>query len=318
MNISDYLLLQAVKATEAGAIAAHELMGLGDEEEADRYAVEAMRAVLNTMPIKGKVVIGEGERDRAPMLYIGEEVGVADGPEIDIALDPLEGTTILANGGAGALSVIAFASKGNILHAPDVYMDKVALGFNHKTKLISVENSVKENLINVARAKKCDISDLNIVILKRRRHEELVARVRECGARVILIGDGDIAAVISTTMQNHPADIYMGIGGAPEGVLAAAVLAATGGQMSAKLIFDNEVERARAKKMGLSIPDKVLDLKDMVRGDVIFSATGVTDGPILSGIKYQGSDLLTNSLCTSSVKGSMHICHNKYYDILNS
>jgi len=252
---NSHLLLEILRATESAAIAAHILVGKGDEKAADQLAVNAMRLALNTMNIDGTVVIGEGERDEAPMLYIGEKVGTGEGIKVDVALDPLEGTTILATGGQNALAVIAMAQQGGFLHAPDVYMDKIAIGFEYEERIIDLDNSPKINLQNIAKAKKCDISELVTVILDRPRHQQLIAKVREAGARVNLIRDGDVAAVIATATGAN-IDVYMGIGGAPEGVLAAAALCTTGGQMCGKLIFSKEEEKQRALKMKEMSEDK--------------------------------------------------------------
>ena len=241
-----------------------------------------MRESLNAMDISGTIVIGEGERDEAPMLYIGEKVGTGEGPEIDIALDPLEGTNLCATGSPNSLAVIAFAEKGGFLHAPDVYMDKIAVGGGLPEGVVDLDNNVAKNLKNLAKAKKCDVTDLNTVILERDRHEELIAKVREAGSRITLITDGDVAAIISTAVPNPTADLYVGIGGAPEGVLAAAALRATGGQMQGRLIFnDDKKQMERAKRMGVADLNKKYQLEEMAKGDVMFAATGVTDGFML-------------------------------------
>jgi len=296
-------LLSALKATESAAIAAYELMGKGDEKAADGLAVTSMRQGLNAMAINGTVVIGEGERDEAPMLYIGEKVGDGSSigfvPELDVALDPLEGTTILSTGGAGSLTVLALTYKGGFLHAPDVYMDKIAIGFNFKEQLIDLNNSVKENLSNVAKAKKCSIGDLVVSILKRPRHQELIAKVRETGARVKLFGDGDIASVIETTMP-HGSNVYMGIGGAPEGVLAAAALKTIGGQMCGRLLWDNDEQKNRASTMGIKDLNQQYHLNDLASKDVIFLATGVTNGSLLKGVSFSNDQVTTHSLIMDS------------------
>lgn len=299
------LPLEAVRVTEAAAIAASFLMGRGEENNADALAVEAMRNSLNNMDIQGTVVIGEGERDEAPMLYIGEKVGTGKGPEIDIALDPLEGTTILATGGQNSLSVIAMTQKGGFLHAPDVYMDKIAIGINFPEQIIDLDNSPATNLKNLAKAKGSDVSELIVVILNRPRHEELIARVREAGARINLISDGDVAAIIATSIPNSAIDIYMGIGGAPEGVLAAAALCTTGGQMCSKLLFKNEEEKARAKKMGISDFSAKYLLNDLASGDVMFAATGVTNGSMLSGVRIVPKGAITHSIAMRSNTGTI-------------
>lgn len=291
MKLSINLPFSAIRATEAAAIAAYKLMGRGDEKLADRVAVDAMRTELNKLDIDGTVVIGEGERDEAPMLYIGEKVGTGKGHKVDVALDPLEGTTILATGKNNALSVLALTEQGHFLHAPDVYMDKIAIGFDFPERLIDIDNSVKQNLQNIALAKKCNISDLITLVLDRPRHEELIAKIREAGSRVALIQDGDVSAVISTS-SNY--DVYMGIGGAPEGVLAAAALCTIGGQMVGRLLFRNDEEKARAYKAGIKDLNKQYLLNEMASGDVIFVASGVTDGDLLEGVIIE-QDMITIS-----------------------
>jgi fructose-1,6-bisphosphatase II / sedoheptulose-1,7-bisphosphatase len=299
--------LEAVRVTEAAALACARWMGRGKEKEADHAAVEAMRAALNGLSIDGTVVIGEGERDKAPMLYIGEKVGNSSGtgPAIDIALDPLEGTTICAKGGVNALAVIAMAEKGGFLHAPDVYMQKIAVGGGLPAGLIDIDSSPSANLKNLAKAKKCQVSDLVAVILERDRHEELIAKVREAGARIQLIADGDVAGVIATSRANTGVDIYMGIGGAPEGVLAAAALRSIGGQMQGRLLFSREEERTRAKRMGISNLNRVYHLEDMAKGDVMFAATGVTDGSMLAGVRRFPGGATTHSIVMRSKTGTV-------------
>jgi fructose-1,6-bisphosphatase II / sedoheptulose-1,7-bisphosphatase len=297
--------LEAVRVTEAAAIASSLWIGKGDEKSADQAAVNAMRQTLNSLTINGTVVIGEGERDKAPMLYIGEKVGTGDGPAVDIALDPLEGTTICATGTPNAMSVIAFAEKGGFLHAPDVYMEKIAVGGGLPSGIIDLDNSHAQNLSNVARAKGCDISDLMVVILMRDRHAELIAKVRETGARIQLIGDGDVAGVIATAIPSTGVDLYMGIGGAPEGVLAAAALRATGGQMMGRLIFAEDEEKERAKRMGITDLSRKYNVTEMASGDVMFAATGVTDGSMLSGVRKYSSGASTNSIVMRSKTGTI-------------
>jgi fructose-1,6-bisphosphatase II / sedoheptulose-1,7-bisphosphatase len=299
------LPLEAVRVTESAAIASHSLMGRGDEKNADLLAVNSMRASLNNMEIQGTIVIGEGERDEAPMLYIGEKVGTGVGPHVDIALDPLEGTTILATGGHNALSVIAMTEKGGFLHAPDIYMDKIAIGLKCAEQLIDLDNTPLTNLKNIALFKKCDISELVTVILQRARNEELIAKVRESGSRIQLIQDGDIAAVIATSMPSSGIDVYMGIGGAPEGVLAAAALCTTGGQMCSRLIFNKAEEKDRAKKMGIKDFSKQYMLGDLASGDVMFAATGVTDGSMLHGVRLFPGGAITNSIVMRANTGTI-------------
>jgi len=260
-----------------------------------------MRDSLNTMDIDGTIVIGEGERDKAPMLYIGEKVGTGNGPAIDIALDPLEGTDLCATGSPNSLAVIAFAKKGCFLHAPDVYMDKIAVGNGLPEGVVDLDNSPKTNLQNLAKARGCDVSDLTAVILQRDRHEEIIAQVREAGARIKLITDGDVAGIISTAIPNPTSDIYFGIGGAPEGVLAAAALRATGGQMQGRLKFyDDQAQIDRAKKMGITDLSQKFTHEEMAKGDVMFAASGVTDGFMLSGVKHYKGRNITQSIVMRS------------------
>ena len=300
MNSLTPLTSQIIDTAEKAAIACYDWIGKGDCMAADQAAVESMRASLNTMNISGTVVIGEGERDEAPMLYIGEEVGKG-GVEVDIALDPLEGTTICANAGESSLAVISFANRGNFLHAPDVYMDKIAVGAGLPEGIIDLDNTPKVNLANIANAKKCDISDLTVMILERTRHEELIARVREAGAKIRLIGDGDVAGIIACTNQDTGVDVYMGTGGAPEGVLAASALRVIGGQMMGRLIFgDNHKQIERAKKMGITDLNKKYSAEDMAKGDVIFACAGVTDGYMLSGVKKNQNRTFVSSLIMDS------------------
>ena len=299
------LALEAVRVTEAAALACSKLMGKGDEKAADKAAVDAMRRMLGSLDINGTVVIGEGERDKAPMLYIGEKVGSGKGPEVDIALDPLEGTTICATGGPNALAVMAFAEKGGFLHAPDVYMDKIAVGGGLPDGVINLDDAPKKNLQNLAKARKCEISDLVAIILNRPRHEKLIADVREAGARIQLIGDGDVAGIIATTQAGAGVDIYMGTGGAPEGVLAAAALQCVGGQMQARLVFgDDKVQIERAKRMGVTDLNKIYQLDELAHGDIMFSATGVTTGWMLQGVKRFAGGAKTHSLVMRSRTGT--------------
>ena len=274
-----------LQTSENAAIACYDWVGKGDEKSADAAAVKAMRKTLNEANISGTVVIGEGERDEAPMLFIGEEVGQG-GSQIDIALDPLEGTTICAHAGESSLAVIAFAHKGCFLNAPDVYMDKIAIGGGLPDGIIDLDNNIEQNLKNLAQAKKCQISDLTAMILERSRHDEIIAKTREAGARVRLIGDGDVAGVISCSNPQSNIDIYMGIGGAPEGVLAAAALKTIGGQMMGRLIFnDDQKQITRAHKMGITDLKRKYAINDMAQGDVLFACSGVTDGHMLEGVK---------------------------------
>ena len=281
------LVLEMVRVTESAAIAASDLIGRGDEKAADAAAVEAMRRAFDTLYMDGTVVIGEGERDEAPMLYIGEKVGGAPGkgPKIDIALDPLEGTTITAKAGPNALAVLAAAEEGGLLNAPDVYMDKLAVGPGYPEGIISLEKSVTENVMAVAEAKGVEPKDIIVCVLDRPRHADIISELRGLGCGVVLIGDGDVAGVIATTDQDTTIDMYMGQGGAPEGVLAAAALRCVGGQFNGRLVFRNDDERARARKWGIEDLDRIYKLEDLASGDCIFAATGVTEGSLLSGVK---------------------------------
>ncbi len=289
------LVLEMVRVTEAAAISASHLVGRGDEKAADAAAVEAMRAALNELPIDGTVVIGEGERDEAPMLFIGEKVGASQdgGPKIDIALDPLEGTTITAKAGPNALAVLAVAEAGNLLNAPDVYMDKLAVGPGYPDDIIDLNKSVTENVTAVAKAKGVGPSDLIVCVLDRPRHEKLIAELRGIGCGIVLIPDGDVAGVIAVTDPDTTIDMYMGSGGAPEGVLAAAALRCVGGQFKGRLLFRNDAERARARKWGIEDLDHVYDLSELAKGDCIFAATGVTDGSLLDGVKRHKNGVMT-------------------------
>jgi fructose-1,6-bisphosphatase II len=279
--------LEAVRLTEAAAIASARLMGRGDEKAADQAAVDAMRRQFNELSIRGTIVIGEGERDEAPMLYIGEKVGAASpgDPEVDIALDPLEGTTLCATGGPNALSVIAMADKGNLLNAPDTYMDKIAVGPSARGA-IDLRKTPTQNLRAIADRKGVYVEDLTVIILNRPRHEKLIAEVRAAGARIRLIADGDVAGAISTCFPESGVDVLMGTGGAPEGVIAAAALRCCGGDMQGKLAFRNEKEIERAKKMGIADPHKVFQVDELAKGNVIFAATGVTSGDFLKGVRF--------------------------------
>jgi fructose-1,6-bisphosphatase II / sedoheptulose-1,7-bisphosphatase len=281
------LVLEMVRVTEAAAISASKMIGRGDEKAADQAAVEAMRAALNGLYMDGTVVIGEGERDEAPMLYIGEKVGSAQGkgPKIDIALDPLEGTTITAKAGPNALAVLAVAEQGNLLNAPDVYMDKLAVGPGYPEGVIDLNKTPTENVNAVAAAKGCKPDELIVCVLDRPRHADLIAELRAIGCGIQLIPDGDVAGVIATTNEDTNIDIYMGSGGAPEGVLAAAALRCVGGQFQGRLLFRNDDERERARKWGITDLNKIYKLEELAKGDCIFAATGVTDGSLLAGVK---------------------------------
>ena len=301
------LALEAVRVTEAAALSASRLMGRGDEKAADQAAVDAMRKALNGLNIDGTVVIGEGERDEAPMLYIGEKVGAGHGPKIDIALDPLEGTTITAKGGSNALAVIALADEGGFLNAPDVYMDKIGVGGGLPEAVVDLDNSPTVNLKNLAKAKKAEVSDLVVCILDRPRHAELIAKVREAGARIMLISDGDVSGVIATSLPDSGVDIYMGSGGAPEGVLAAAALRCIGGQMQGRLLFRNDDERGRAQRIGIKDLNRKYSLLDLASGDVMFAATGVTNGTMVRGVRRFAGGAVTHSIVMRSKSGTVRI-----------
>ncbi|WP_022681986.1 class II fructose-bisphosphatase [Sphingobium bisphenolivorans] len=302
------LVLEMVRVTEAAAIAASKLIGRGDEKAADAAAVEAMRLAFNDLYMDGTVVIGEGERDEAPMLYIGEKVGnaIGTGPRIDIALDPLEGTTITAKAGPNALAVLAISEEGGLLNAPDVYMEKLAVGPGLPEDIIDMNRSVRANVEAVARAKGVDPHEIIVCVLDRPRHEKLIGELREIGCGIMLIPDGDVAGVIATTDPETNVDMYMGSGGAPEGVLACAALRCVGGQFKGKLLFRNDDERARARKWGITDLDKVYDLKELAKGDCIFAATGVTDGSLLAGVKrLPGGKLTTESVVMRASTGTV-------------
>ena len=299
-----HFTLEFLRTTEAAAIKSARFMGRGSEHDADHAAVEAMRSMLNTINFEGRVVIGEGERDEAPMLFIGEEVGTKRGPKLDIALDPLEGTTICAKGGTNACSVIAIAEQGNFLHAPDVYMDKIAVGAEARG-VIDINASPQANLQAVAQAKTCKIDDLTVCILDRPRHAQLINEVRQAGARIFLIGDGDVSAAIATANPDSDIDILLGIGGAPEGVLAAAALRCMGGDFQGRLIFGREEEKIRARGMGIENPERVYNIEELARGNVMFCATGVTTGTFLAGVKFYGGRARTHSVVMRSQSGTV-------------
>ena len=304
-GLSRVLTLELTRVTERAAISASHLTGRGDEKAADQAAVDAMRRGLNALEIDGTVVIGEGERDEAPMLYIGEKVGTGAGPKVDIALDPLEGTTLTAKDMPNAMAVLSMAEGGTLLNAPDVYMDKIAVGPGFEQGLVDLDNSPEENIKAIAKAKGVDVTSVVACILDRPRHADLIKAVREAGAKVKLITDGDVAGVIATTDPETGIDIYLGIGGAPEGVLAASALRCIGGQMQGRLITSNDEQRARATKMGISEFDKKWDMGEMVSGDVIFAATGVTDGSMLEGIRRIPGGFSTHSVVMRSSSGTV-------------
>ncbi|MES2035547.1 MAG: class II fructose-bisphosphatase [Pseudomonadota bacterium] len=294
------LVLEAVRVTEAAAVAAWALVGRGDEKAADQAAVDAMRNALNELPIDGVIVIGEGERDEAPMLYIGEKVGTGKGPRIDIALDPLEGTTLTAKAMANALAVMAWAPAGTLLNAPDTYMDKIACGPGYPEGVIDLDASAGDNAKALAAAKGVDVSEITVCVLDRPRHAEIINSIRAAGARVNLITDGDVAGVINTADPETGVDLYIGQGGAPEGVLACAALKCVGGQFQGRLVFRNADERARAAKWGITELDRKYSLGEIVRADAIFAMTGVTKGALLDGVRLEKGAVHTHSLVMNS------------------
>ncbi|MBI5905321.1 MAG: class II fructose-bisphosphatase [Deltaproteobacteria bacterium] len=306
------LAMEVVRVTEAAALAAARLMGRGDNIAADQAAVTAMRKALNFVQFKGRVVIGEGERDEAPMLFIGEEVGAADSPKVDIAVDPLEGTSIVASGGNNALAVIAIAEEGGFLHAPDTYMQKIAVGPKARGS-IDITATPTENLRRIAKALKSYVEDLCVIILDRPRHQELIKECREAGARIKLIGDGDVAAAIATAKEGSGVDVLMGIGGAPEGVLAAAALKCLGGDMQGVLKFRNKEEIERAKTMGVTDLNRVYALEDLASSDVMFAATGVTFGDYLLGVRFFSGGATTQSVVMRSRSRTVRIIDTTHY-----
>jgi len=294
------LTLPAVRVTEAAAIAAAKLVGRGDEKQADQAAVDAMRTALNALDIDGTIVIGEGERDEAPMLYIGEKVGRGSGPRVDIALDPLEGTTLTAKAMANALAVMAWSPDGGMLHAPDTYMDKIAVGPGYAAGVVDLDASPADNVRALAKAKGVAVEELSVCVLDRPRHAELLASLRGVGVKVHLITDGDIAGVINVALPETGIDLYLGQGAAPEGVLACAALKCVGGQFQGRLVFRTDDERSRARRMGVTDFDRKYDLHDLVRTDAIFAATGVTSGAMLDGVRYERGQVLTHSIVMNS------------------
>ena len=305
------LALEVVRVTEAAALSCARLMGRGDEKAADQAAVDAMRQAFNGLAIDGTIVIGEGERDEAPMLYIGEKVG-SHGPEVDIALDPLEGTTICANGGPNALAVVAMGDKGNFLHCPDTYMDKIAVGPIGKG-VVDLDKSPTENLQALAKAKGSRVEDITVIILYRPRHEALIKEVRQTGARIRLISDGDVSAAIATTKPDTGIDLLLGIGGAPEGVLAAAALRCVGGEMQGRLKFRNPEEIERARAMGIKDIDKKFSIEELAGGEVMFAATGVTDGDYLEGVHFFPGGATTHSVVMRSKTRTMRFIHATHH-----
>jgi fructose-1,6-bisphosphatase II / sedoheptulose-1,7-bisphosphatase len=307
------LTLEIVRVTERAAVSAARLRGHGNEKAADQAAVDAMRRELNKMPIEGTIVIGEGERDEAPMLFIGEKVGINAGPKVDIAVDPLEGTTLCAKNMPGSIATMAMADGGTLLHAPDCYMKKIAIGPGYDRNVIELDASPAENIVRLAKAKGVRPSDINALVLDRPRHADIIASIRSVGAGVRLITDGDVAGVIHTAdPENTDVDIYIGTGGAPEGVLAAAALRCIGGQMQCRLILDTDESRERALKMGITDPKMIYAVEDMARGDCLFAATGVTDGSLLSGVKFRGPIIHTETVVMRSVTGTVRIIKGEH------
>ncbi|WP_398476418.1 class II fructose-bisphosphatase [Tardiphaga sp.] len=307
------LTLEIVRVTERAAVSAARLRGHGKEKAADQAAVDAMRRELNKLPIEGTIVIGEGERDEAPMLFIGEKVGINAGPKVDIAVDPLEGTTLCAKDMPGSIATLAMADGGTLLHAPDVYMEKLAIGPGYDKNLLDLDAPPAENIQRLAKAKGVPVSEITALVLERPRHEPLINAIRATGASLRLIPDGDVAGVIHTTDPDKSGiDIYMGTGGAPEGVLAAVALRCIGGQMLTRLILDTDEKRERAKKMGVNDPKMIYRIEDMAKGDCLFAATGVTDGALLSGVKFRGNVIETETIVMRSVTGTVRIIKGEH------
>ena len=305
-TIDRVLSLEIARVTERAAVAAARLRGRGAEKKSDQAAVDAMRRELATLPIDGIVVIGEGEMDEAPMLYIGEKVGTKTGPKVDIAVDPLEGTTLCAKNMPGAIATLAMAERGTLLHAPDIYMDKIAIGPGYPKGVVDLDAPADENILNLAKAKGVKPEAITAMVLDRPRHADIINAVRKTGAAVSLISDGDVASVIHTAdPEKTGIDIYLGIGGAPEGVLAAAALRCIGGQMQARLIVDTDEKRERVKKMGIKDPRKKYEIIDMVKGDCLFAASGVTDGPMLRGVRFGKGFIETETVVMRSNSGTV-------------
>ncbi|MBC9179661.1 class II fructose-bisphosphatase [Pseudoroseomonas ludipueritiae] len=298
------LALELVRVTEAAALAASRWIGRGDKNAADGAAVDAMRKAFDTVDIEGTVVIGEGEMDEAPMLYIGEKIGNG-GPKVDIAVDPLEGTNICATGGPNSIATLAVAEHGGFLHAPDIYMDKIAVGPGLPAGVVHLDASPAENLRELARAKKCEINDLVVCTLGRDRHKKMIEACRAAGARIMLIPDGDVAGVIAVSQPEAGVDLYLGSGGAPEGVLAAAALRCIGGQMQGRLMYEDDSQIARAREMGITDPNKIFSVEEMAKGDVMFAATGVTTGPMLKGVRRSAQAAYTHSIIMRSKTGTV-------------
>src|ERR1700691_3866470 len=316
MMLERILAMEIVRVTERAAVNAARLRGRGDEKAADQAAVDAMRRELNKLPIDGTVVIGEGEMDEAPMLFIGEKVGAKGGFKVDIAVDPLEGTTLCAKNMPGSIATIAIAEEGTLLHAPDIYMEKIAVGPGYPKGVVDLDAPAEENIRALAKAKGVKPEDITALILDRPRHNDLIEAVRKVGAAVRLITDGDVAGVIHTAdPEGTGIDIYLGIGGAPEGVLAGAALRCIGGQMQGRLILDTEEKRARAAKMGIKDPRKKYQMEDMVKGDCLFAATGVTTGSLLKGVRFRHGLIETDTVVMRSVTGTVRWIRAEHRDL---
>jgi fructose-1,6-bisphosphatase II / sedoheptulose-1,7-bisphosphatase len=314
--IDRILSLEIVRVTERAAVAAARLRGRGAEKKSDQAAVDAMRRELATLAIDGIVVIGEGEMDEAPMLYIGEQVGTKSGPKVDIAVDPLEGTTLCAKNMPGAIATLAMAERGTLLHAPDIYMDKIAIGPGYPKGVVDLDAPADENILNLAKAKGVKPEAITAMVLDRPRHADIINAVRKTGAAVSLISDGDVASVIHTAdPEKTGIDIYLGIGGAPEGVLAAAALRCIGGQMQARLIVDTDEKRERVKKMGIKDPRKKYEILDMVKGDCLFAASGVTDGPMLRGVRFGKGFIETETVVMRSNSGTVRWIRAEHHEL---
>jgi fructose-1,6-bisphosphatase II / sedoheptulose-1,7-bisphosphatase len=315
-GLDRFLTMELVRVTERSAVAAARLRGRGDELAADRVAAEAMQAELNRLPIRGTIVVGEGERDEAKLLYLGQAIGAGEGPEVDIALDALEGTTICAKNLPNAMSVAAVAEKGSLLFAPDIYMEKIAVGPGYPEGVVDIDAAPRDNIENLARAKGVPVADITACILDRPRHARLIEAVRATGAAIRLIGDGDVAGVIhATDPEVTGIDIYLGTGGAPEGVLAAAALRCIGGQMQGRLVLDSAEKHARASRMGITDGAKIYRAEDMVRGDVLFAATGVTDGNLLDGVRFGRNSITTDTIVLRSSSRTVREVRTRHQDI---
>jgi len=304
-QFSSALLFDAMQITDKAARACYQYIGRGDKNAADQAATDAMRSAFDHVAVSGTVVIGEGEMDEAPMLYIGEKVGQG-GVEIDIAVDPLEGTKLCADAAPGAMTTLAIAPRGTLLHAPDIYMDKIAVGYNLPENIVSLEASPADNVLAIAKAKKCDPSNIGVCLLDRPRHEHIIESIRSTGARIVKITDGDVGGAILTADPNSGIDMYLGSGGAPEGVLAAAALKAVGGQMFGRLMYEDNAQRERAQSLGIINPDAILSINDMVKSECIFAATGVTTGAMINGINQNYDKLITETFIANSFNGKFY------------